>query len=71
MRPRDVLKQSLNQRVLVTLRGGLEYRGTLEGFDPTHLNLVLAAAEEVVDGESRRRLAKAVLRGDNVVYISP
>ena len=43
-RPLDVLKQALNNRVIVTLRGGREYRGTLEGYD-LHLNLVLASAE--------------------------
>jgi len=65
-----MLKQALDQRVIVALRGGREYRGTLEGYDP-HLNLVLTAAEELEQGQTVRRLSKAILRGDNVVYISP
>lgn len=69
-RPLDVLKQALNERVIVALRGGREYRGTLTGYDP-HLNLVLTTAEELEEGRSMRHLSKAILRGDNVVYISP
>ncbi len=65
-----MLKQALDQRVIVALHGGREYRGLLEGYDP-HLNLVLANAEELEEGRTVRHLSKAILRGDNVVYISP
>lgn len=65
-----MLKQALDQRVIVALQGGREYRGLLEGYDP-HLNLVLANADELEEGQTVRHLSKAILRGDNVVYISP
>ncbi len=70
VRPLDVLTKSISHRVIVELRAGREYRGILEGFDP-HLNVVLKDAEEIVDGNVRRTLTHAIVRGDNVVFISP
>lgn len=69
-RPLDVLQRSLNGRVIVEMRAGREYRGILDGFDP-HLNVVLREAEEFVDGNVARKFPLAIVRGDNVVFISP
>lgn len=60
----------MNNSVLVELKGGRGYRGVLEGFDP-HMNLVLRNAEEMMDNETLRKVELAVVRGDNVIYISP
>ncbi len=60
----------MNSPVIVELKAGREFRGTLDGFDP-HMNLVLKNAEELVNRESVGRVELAVVRGDNVVYISP
>lgn len=70
-RPLDVLHGALNTRVMVELRGGREYRGTLDGYDHPHMNLVLTTAEEVHDGSAVRTLSSVILRGDSIVYISP
>lgn len=70
-RPLDVLHTALNQRVLVELRGGREYRGTLEGYDHPHMNLVLAEAEELHNGSSLRKVERVILRGDSIIYINP
>ena len=35
------------------------------------MNLVLNDAEELKDGEVVRRLGTVLIRGDNIVYISP
>lgn len=70
-RPLDMLHATLNQRVTVELRGGHEYRGTLDGYDHPHLNLVLKDAEEVVEGSSVRKYDHVIVRGDAIVYISP
>lgn len=42
----------------------------LKVFD-LHMNLVLNDAEELQDGEVTRRLGVVLIRGDNIVYISP
>jgi len=70
VRPLNVLNQSLNNRVIVELKAGREYRGILEGFDP-HMNLVIKNAEEIQNGEVKRTLPLTIVRGDNVIYISP
>jgi small nuclear ribonucleoprotein len=70
IKPLTRLNQSINSPVIVELKAGREYRGILDGFDP-HMNLVLRNAEEVVNQETLRKLDVAIVRGDNVIYISP
>ena len=69
-RPLDIIHRALDSNVLVELKGGREFRGTLKGYD-IHMNLVMEAAEELQNGESVRKLGRVVVRGDNVVLISP
>ncbi len=69
IKPLTVLNNAMGSRVIVELRGRLEYRGVLDGYDP-HMNLVLKGAEEVQDGEKVRTHETTVLRGDSVIYIS-
>lgn len=68
-RPLDVLGDALNSSVLVRLKGAREFRGMLKGYD-MHMNLVLEDAEELLEDGSRN-LGTLVVRGDNVVYVSP
>jgi small nuclear ribonucleoprotein len=66
----DVLERSIGKTVLIKLRGGKTLRGLLEGFDQ-HVNLVLKETEEVSDPDNTQVLGTIVLRGDNVIMISP
>ena len=70
IKPLQALNNSLQNRVIVELRAGREFRGTLDGFD-IHMNLVLKGAEELVDGEVVSQADITIVRGDNVIYISP
>ena len=70
VKPLNMLNNNMNGRVIVELRGGKEYRGILDGYDP-HMNLVLKKAEEYQAGEKMRDLELVIVRGDNVIYISP
>lgn len=70
MKPLDVLQQSLHKRVLVEVRGGISFRGTLDAFDQ-HLNLILSSSEEVVADTVTPHPGLTLLRGDTIVYISP
>ena len=54
--------------VLKKLRSGV-VRGKLRTFD-MHLNIVLEDAEEVRE-EGNRPLGRILIRGDNVIFISP
>ena len=74
-RPLDILNASLNKRVIVHLRGRREYRGLLDGYDHPHLNLVLKSVEEIhnvgTPEETTNKRELVIVRGDNIIYISP
>ena len=65
-----ILEESLGKTVLVRLRGGKSLRGRLRGFDQ-HLNLVLEETEDTTGKENVKKLGSIIVRGDNVVIISP
>lgn len=66
----EILEESLGKAVLIRLKGGKSLRGKLQGFDQ-HLNLVLEDAEDTTKAEDVKRLGLIIVRGDNVVMISP
>ena len=65
-----VLDESLGRVVLIKMKGGKVIRGTLLGFDQ-HMNLLLEESEELLDEGKTNSLGTIVVRGDNVVIISP
>ncbi|MCL5067347.1 MAG: LSm family protein [Thaumarchaeota archaeon] len=65
-----VLDESLGKVVLIKLKGGKVIRGNLQGFDQ-HMNLLLESSEEVLEDGKANSLGTIVVRGDNVVIISP
>lgn len=66
----DILKKNLGETVLVSLKNRGSLRGRLDGFDQ-HLNLVLKDAEDVSDATNVKKLGSIILRGDNIVTVSP
>ena len=65
-----VLDESINQIVLIKLKGNKTIRGSLLGFDQ-HMNLLLDSSEEIPAEGDSKGLGTIVVRGDNVVMISP
>ncbi len=65
-----VLDESVGRVVLIKMKGGKVIRGTLLGFDQ-HMNLLLEESEEVLEEGKTNSLGTIVVRGDNVVIISP
>ena len=68
-RPLDALNQSKGKRVILSLKSGEEITGVLNAFD-LHLNLWLEDAERRNNGKTTK-LGTIVVRGDNILFISP
>jgi small nuclear ribonucleoprotein len=66
----QILEESLGKIVLVRLKGSKSLRGKLKGFDQ-HLNLVLEETEDISTPENLKKLGVIIVRGDNVILISP
>ncbi len=65
-----VLDESLGKVVLIKLKGSMVIRGVLQGFDQ-HMNLSLERAEEVSEDGRSSSLGTLIVRGDNIIMISP
>ncbi len=70
-KPLKILHASLSKRVMVELRSKRGYHGTLDGYDVPHMNLVLKNVDEIFDGETVAKHTTVVVRGDNIIYVSP
>jgi len=69
-RPLDALNRARDKKVIIECKNGRQYVGTLRAFD-IHINVVLDDTEERVDGEIKRKLGNAFIRGDTIILISP
>ena len=69
-RPLDVLEASVGEQVRVVLKSGDVFVGTLSGYDQ-HMNLVLNDATSDIGTGSEEVQDTTIIRGDNVVTITP
>jgi small nuclear ribonucleoprotein len=67
--PLNVLEKTLNKKLSLLLKDGRILEGKLVGFDD-YMNMVLEDTEELKD-ENQRRLGTVILRGNNIISISP
>ena len=65
-----ILEESVGKVVLIRLKGGRSLRGKLNGFD-MHMNIVLEETEDITDTNNIQQLGTIIVRGDNVIIISP
>ncbi|MBW3014842.1 small nuclear ribonucleoprotein [Candidatus Woesearchaeota archaeon] len=69
-RPLDALNKARDKRVIVELKNQKQYIGNLKAFD-IHINVVLEQADEIINGEIKRKLGVVFIRGDTITIISP
>ena len=67
--PLSVLEKTVNRRISLLLKDNRVLEGKLVGYDD-YMNIVLEDTEETKD-EQVRRIGTVVLRGNNVVTITP
>ena len=69
-RPLDALNNARGKKVMVELKNGKQLIGKLKAFD-IHINVVLDDVEERVDGQIKRKIGTAFVRGDTIILITP
>ena len=67
--PLQVLERTLNKKITLLLKDGRKLEGKLAGYDD-YMNMVLHDTSEMTE-DTERRLGIVVLRGNNIVCISP
>ena len=67
--PKPFLIDLVDKPVVVKLKWGMEYKGTLVSFDG-YMNLQLADAEEWCGGQCRGKIGETLIRCNNVLYVS-
>ncbi len=69
-KPMDTLKNSLEKNIMIDVKGRRTYSGILEGYD-VYMNLVLKNVSETISDENKGTFNMMLLRGDNIIFISP
>ena len=69
-RPLDALNSSRGKKIMVELKNGKQLIGKLKAFD-IHINVVLEDVEERVEGNLKRKIGTAFVRGDTIILITP
>ena len=67
--PMKMLEENLNKKVALLLKDNRILEGTLTGYDE-YMNMVLDEVEENTE-DLNRKLGTVIIRGSNVVRISP
>ena len=66
--PKPFLIELVNRKVVVRLKWGIDYMGTLASFDK-YMNFQLLDSEEIIEGESKGKLGEILIRCNNVLYV--
>lgn len=64
------MNKSIGQQVMIRLKNGTDIRGKVSSFD-AHMNMVIESAEEVEEGALKSKLGTILLRGGNILFVSP
>ena len=67
--PLNLMEKSISKKISLLLKDGRLIEGKLTGFD-NYMNMVLEDTEESYQ-DQKRKLGTVILRGNNVVSITP
>lgn len=70
LKPLEALRRSISKPIMVEVKGNRGYSGILDGYD-VYMNLVIKNASETINGENRGVFETILVRGDNVIFVSP
>lgn len=65
-----MLNSSKGKKVLINVKDGREFVGTLVAFD-IHINVVLDDATEIIGGEQSTKFGITFFKGDTIMFVSP
>jgi len=68
-KPLNVLVKQLNNHVMITLKNGVTYKGTMMKCDG-HMNIILEGATECIGDRLMANYGSVLVRGNNILYIS-
>jgi len=68
-KPLNVLIKKLNTYIAVTLKNGIEYKGTMTQCDG-YMNIMLNSASEYVKDELTANYGSILVRGNNILYVA-
>jgi small nuclear ribonucleoprotein len=68
-KPLNVLIKKLNTYIAVTLKNGIEYKGTMTQCDG-YMNIMLDNASEYVKDELTANYGSLLVRGNNILYVA-
>jgi small nuclear ribonucleoprotein len=68
-KPLNVLTKRLNSYVVITLKNGIEYKGTMARCDG-YMNIILDGASEHMDDKILANYGNVLVRGNNILYIA-
>ena len=68
-KPLNVLNKQLNMYLVITLKNGVEYKGTMVRCDG-YMNILLNGASEHVNDKLVANYGNVLVRGNNILYIS-
>ncbi len=68
-KPLNVLTKQINTYVIITLKNGVEYHGTMVRCDG-YMNLLLDGASEHLNDSLIANYGSVLVRGNNILYIT-
>ena len=68
-KPLNVLTKRLNNPIIITLKNGVEYKGTMVRCDG-YMNIILDGASEHMDDKILANYGNVLVRGNNILYIA-